>query len=178
MQNTNRIEKGIVAGWVVLVFIVILVAAALARFIVGDITAQEFVNEAFEHSTDTTGINKDPFTFSNSWIRATPPGAITAAAYLDISNAGDDDRLLAASSDKARKVEIHVSSEQAGMMRMSQLESLPMPADTIIKLESGGHHLMFIDISEAFVADESVIVTLIFEKAGARDVRFTVQDVR
>lgn len=175
---TNRIEKGIVVGWAVLVFIVILVAAALARFIVGDISAQEFVTEEFARNAGASGINDDQFTFTDAWVRATPPGAMTAAAYVDIRNLGNDDVLLAARSDKARHVEIHTTREQSGMMRMSRLDTLPVPADSVVQLASGGHHLMFIDIPATFIPGESVIVTLVFENAGVRDVLFTVRDVR
>ncbi|MDP3516191.1 MAG: copper chaperone PCu(A)C [Pseudohongiella sp.] len=177
-DSANRIEKGIVLGWAVLVVIVILVAAALARFIVGDISAQEFVTEEFARNAGASGVNDDQFTFTDAWVRATPPGAITAAAYVDIRNLGNDDVLLAARSDKARHVEIHTTQEQSGMMRMSRLDTLPVPADSVVQLASGGHHLMFIDIPATFVPGESVIVTLVFEKAGARDVLFTVRDAR
>jgi len=162
----------------VLVVIVILVAAALARFIVGGISAQEFASPEFMNGAANNKINADQFTFSDPWVRATPPGTMTAAAYLSIGNTGEEDRLLYARSDGARRVEIHTSSEQDGMMRMSRLDTLPVPADGVVQLTSGGHHLMFIDIPATFVPGESVIVTLVFESAGARDVLFTVRDVR
>jgi copper(I)-binding protein len=36
----------------------------------------------------------EPLTSADAWIRAAPPGARTAAAYLTISNAGPADCLL------------------------------------------------------------------------------------
>jgi len=177
-DSANRIENGIVVGWVVLVIIVILVAAALARFIVGGISAQAFASPEFTNGPAATTSNADPFTFSDPWVRATPPGAMTAAAYLSIGNAGAEDRLLHALSDGARRVEIHTSSEQDGMMRMSQLESLTVPAEGVVQMVSGAHHLMFIDIPQALIPGDSVNVTLLFENAGAREVSFTVKDAR
>ncbi len=177
-DSANRIEKGIVLGWAVLVVIVILVAAALARFIVGGISAQEFASPEFMNGAANNKINADQFTFSDPWVRATPPGTMTAAAYLSIGNTGEEDRLLYARSDGARRVEIHTSSEQDGMMRMSRLESLTFPANAVVQLASGGHHLMFIDIPQALNPGESVSVTLLFENAGAREVSFTVKDAR
>jgi copper(I)-binding protein len=37
---------------------------------------------------------------------------------------------------------------------------------------------MLVEISDTFVPGDSVLVTLIFEKAGAMDVNFTVRDAR
>jgi copper(I)-binding protein len=166
-EPASRIEKGIIIGWAILVLVVIMVAAGLARFIVADISAQESGDAA----ADTIAV-------SDLWIRATPPGARTAAAYLYISNKGDNDRLLEVRSERARSVEIHATQEQSGMMRMSRLDSLAVPADSDLQLGPGGYHLMLVEISDTFVPGDSVLVTLIFEKAGAMDVNFTVRDAR
>lgn len=167
VEPASRIEKGIVVGWAVLVFVVIMVAAGLTRFIGADTSAQESPSN-----------NAEPIVMSDLWIRATPPGASTAAAYLYIRNTGGDDRLLAVRSDDALSVEIHATSEQSGMMRMSRLDSLAVPAGSDVQLGPGGYHLMLIDVSTTFVPGESVAMTLMFEKAGARDVIFTVRDAR
>jgi copper(I)-binding protein len=166
-EPASRIEKGIIIGWAILVLVVIMVAAGLARFIVADISAQESGDAA----ADTIAV-------SDLWIRATPPGARTAAAYLYISNKGGNDRLLEVRSERARSVEIHATQEQSGMMRMSRLDSLAVPADSDLQLGPGGYHLMLVEISDTFVPGDSVLVTLIFEKAGAMDVNFTVRDAR
>ena len=166
-EPASRIERGIVIGWAILVLVVIMVAAGLARFIVADISAQESGDAA----ADTIAV-------SDLWIRATPPGARTAAAYLYISNKGGNDRLLEVRSERARSVEIHATQEQSGMMRMSRLDSLAVPADSDLQLGPGGYHLMLVEISDTFVPGDSVLVTLIFEKAGAMDVNFTVRDAR
>jgi copper(I)-binding protein len=166
-EPASRIEKGIIIGWAILVLVVIMVAAGLARFIVADISAQESGDAA----ADTIAV-------SDLWIRATPPGARTAAAYLYISNKGGNDRLLEVRSERARSVEIHATQEQSGMMRMSRLDSLAVPADSDLQLGPGGYHLMLVEISDTFVPGDSVLVTLIFEKAGAMDVHFAVRDAR
>jgi hypothetical protein len=177
-EPASRIEKGIVVGWAVLVFVVIMVAAGLARFIVADISAQEPGNAVIARMQTSPGVAADTIAVSDLWIRATPPGARTAAAYLYISNSGDSDRLLDVRSERARSVEIHTTQEQSGMMRMSQLDSLAVPANSDLQLGPGGYHLMLVEISDTFVHGDSVLMTLMFEKAGAMDVNFTVRDAR
>jgi copper(I)-binding protein len=178
VEPASRIEKSIVVGWAVLVFVVIMVAAGLARIIVADISAQESGDAVTARSQTSPDVAADSLAVSDLWIRATPPGARTAAAYLYISNSGDNDRLLEVRSERARIVEIHATQEQSGMMRMSQLDSLAVPADSDLQLGPGGYHLMLVEISDTFVPGDSVLMTLMFEKAGAMDVSFTVRDAR
>jgi len=177
-EPASRIEKGIVVGWAVLVLIVIMVAAGLARFIVADISAQESGDAVSAGSQTSPDVASDTLVVSDLWIRATPPGARTAAAYLSISNCGDIDRVLEVRSERARRVEIHSTQEQSGMMRMSRLDSLTVPADSDLQLGPGGYHLMLVEISDTFAPGDSVLMTLIFEKAGTIDVNFTVRDAR
>jgi hypothetical protein len=177
-EPASRIERGIVIGWAILVLVAIMVAAGLARFIVADISAQESGDAATARTQTLPDAAADNIVVSDLWIRATPPGARTAAAYLYISNKGDNDRLLEIRSERARSVEIHATQEQSGMMRMSRLDSLAVPADSDLQLGPGGFHLMLVEISDTFVPGDSVLVTLIFEKAGAMDVHFAVRDAR
>jgi len=174
----SRLEKGIVIGGAVVVFVVVMVAAGLARFIVADISTQESGDAVSAGTQTSPDVAADTLAVSDLWIRATPPGARTAAAYLYISNSGDNDRLLEVRSERARSVEIHATQEQSGMMRMSRLDSLAVPANSDLQLGPGGYHLMLVEISDTFVPGDSVLMTLMFEKAGAMDVNFAVRDAR
>lgn len=102
------------------------------------------------------------------WARATPPGAPTAAGYLTIRNAGGEpDRLLAAASPRAGRVELHETSISDGVARMRQLaEGLEIAAGETIVLEPGARHLMFSELTKGFKAGQSVPVTLTFAEAG------------
>lgn len=120
----------------------------------------------------------DSLQFSEPWIRATPPGAVTAAAYLSINNNGEPDRLLSIEWDRDTPIEIHTVDNQNGMMRMRKLEFLPVPAGQLTTLAPGGQHIMFVGLQQGFVAGQSVGLILIFEQAGRRHVDFPVIDAR
>ena len=65
---------------------------------------------------------------SGFWARATPKTAKTSAAYMMIKNAGDAaDTLIGASSDIAKKTEIHQSKMEGGMMKMMRNMKGMMP---------------------------------------------------
>jgi uncharacterized protein YcnI len=111
-----------------------------------------------------------------AWSRATPAGAKVASGYLTIENKGTTpDRLLGGSSDAAAKVDVHEMATKDGVMTMRELEGgLAIAPGTTIKLMPGGYHLMLTDIKKPLKQGDTVTVTLNFEKAGKKDVTFSV----
>jgi copper(I)-binding protein len=105
------------------------------------------------------------------WIRATPPKAPTAGGFLTIENSGAEaDRLTAAASPIADRVEIHEMTTKDGTMIMRPAEAgVEIPAGQTVALAPGGFHIMFIDLKETLVEGGKVPVTLTFEKAGSID---------
>lgn len=108
----------------------------------------------------------------NPWSRATPPSAQVGGGYLSIVNSGaEGDRLIAVRSPVARRVEVHEMKIDGTIMRMRAVENgLVIPAKTTVNLESGGYHLMFIDLAAGLVKGARIPATLVFEKAGDIDV--------
>lgn len=115
-------------------------------------------------------------TISGAFTRATLPNAPVGGGYLTIANTGTaDDRLISVSTPAAGRAEIHEMKLEGDVMKMNALpEGLAIPAGTTVKLEPGGYHLMFMDLTGPFVEGSSVTVTLIFEKAGAVEVQLPV----
>ena len=120
----------------------------------------------------------EPPTVSNAWIRATPPGARTAAAYLTITSSGTADRLLGATTPAAGAVEIHAHVAEAGLQRMVRVEELTLPAGESVRLEPGGLHLMLIGIALPLVPGTNVAFALRFETAGTVEIELPVVDAR
>jgi copper(I)-binding protein len=106
---------------------------------------------------------KDPYS------RSAGPNAKTGAAFFGIMNrTGQDDRLIAASSDIAKRVELHTHIETAdGIMQMRKVEDgFPVEAGGMHMLARGGDHVMFMGLTRPMVQGEMVTVTLTFEVAG------------
>lgn len=102
------------------------------------------------------------------YARASGMSAIAGAAFFTIHNGTEtDDRLIAASSDVAARVELHTHIEQDGVMRMVEVEEgFPIPAGGDHALARGGDHVMFMGIKEPFEQGKIITVTLTFESAG------------
>jgi copper(I)-binding protein len=107
-------------------------------------------------------------TLSQTWTRATPPKAKAGGGFVEIVNAGSEaDRLVAASSDVAAKVELHEMAVIDGVMKMREMEGgIEIPAGETVALKPGGLHIMFMGLKQAFEEGTKVPVVLTFEKAG------------
>jgi periplasmic copper chaperone A len=108
----------------------------------------------------------------------TPPGARIGAAYFSARNAGSrDDRLVGAASPAAGRVELHMGEIGAdGVMRMRELDAVPVPAGATLQMKpGGGHHLMLMELPKPLVEGESFPMTLEFEHGGKVDIRVQVR---
>ncbi len=107
-------------------------------------------------------------TISQTWTRATPPNAKAGGGFVEIVNSGESaDRLIAAASDVAGKVELHEMGVTDGVMKMRKLEDgIEIPAGETVTLKPGGLHIMFMGLNQSFEEGSTVPVTLTFEKAG------------
>lgn len=114
---------------------------------------------------------------TQAWSRATPGGSKVAGGYLTIENTGPaQDRLLSASTNVAKKIEIHEMAVGDGVVTMRPVEGgLPIEPGHIVKFEPGGLHLMIVGLSAPLVQGDKVPVTLKFEKSGDIIVSFDVQ---
>ncbi len=106
-------------------------------------------------------------TVSDAWTRATAPGAKIAAGYMTIRNAAPSaDRLVAASSPAAQKVEPHVTVKDGDIYRMREVKGYDIPAGGSFELKPGGAHLMLVNVRAPLKEGDKVPLTLRFERAG------------
>ena len=103
--------------------------------------------------------------WGDAWARAS--ATQTSAAYLTIENNGAEaDTLLEARSPVAGTVEIHDMTMEDMVMRMRRLDNLPVAAGERVELAPGGKHIMLIGLAGPLEEGASVLLTLVFEKAG------------
>ena len=126
---------------------------------------------------DARAASDTQLSFSPMQIRATAPGMPSSAAYVSIANHGDAaDRLIAAKTVVARRVEIHSMEMDNGVMRMRAVDGgLPIAAGEAVHLAPGGLHIMLMGLTTQLAADSQHEITLVFEKAGEITVTATVK---
>ena len=117
----------------------------------------------------------------DAYARSSTAASTSGAAFMVLMNhSGSDDRLIGASSDVAKKVELHQHAEDAnGVMRMGEIEGgVPIANDEAHTFKRGGDHLMFMGLNRPLVQGEMIKVTLEFEKAGEVEIEITVDQDR
>jgi copper(I)-binding protein len=125
-----------------------------------------------------TAMADHTITAENVRARETPPGAVTGAAYLTLTNNGqENDRLLAVSGDVAEAIEIHTHLMENDMMKMRPVDGVDISTDEPAVLEPGGLHIMLIGLKEPLKKDEIFPLTLDFEKADDLTVDVTVKAI-
>jgi copper(I)-binding protein len=111
------------------------------------------------------------------WARATAPSAPAGAAFLTVVNSGASDKLLKASADVAKVVELHTHIMDGQVMRMRQVPDIDVAGGFETKLAPGGLHIMLIGLNAPLKEGTTFPLTLTFEKAGQVTVEVQVQGI-
>ena len=97
-------------------------------------------------------------------IRATAPGMDVTGGYVTITNHGNsDDTLVATSASFAKRVELHEMTNDNGLMKMRRRGyGIEIPAGETVLLKPGGLHIMFMDLNETLQPGEMREIMLEF----------------
>jgi hypothetical protein len=101
---------------------------------------------------------------SDAWVRATVAGQLSTGAFMTLQ-ADTDSQLLSVQSPVAKIVQIHQMSMQDDVMKMGQVESVPLPAGKPVSLDPNGYHVMLMDLTAQVQEGSKVPLTLVVENA-------------
>jgi periplasmic copper chaperone A len=108
----------------------------------------------------------------------TPPGVRSGALYFrTLANTGKQaDRLIAAETPIAGKVEFHEMKTVNDVMKMRALPAIELAPGQEIALRHGGElHIMLLELRKPLVEGDRFPVTLTFERGGKEEVMVWVQ---
>ena len=70
----------------------------------------------------------NPIAVEHPWARATPKGATTGAVYMTVTNnATSADYLVGATTPLSDKIQFHTETEDNGVSRMRQVDTIDLP---------------------------------------------------
>lgn len=103
------------------------------------------------------------------WVRATVAQQKATGAFMQLSSPKAV-KLVSASSPLTPSVEVHEMAIQGEMMRMRQVQSVPLPAGQSVELKPGGFHIMLMNLKSQVKEGDVVPLTLVFENQdGSRE---------
>jgi protein SCO1/2 len=110
----------------------------------------------------------------NAWARPAPAGA-TGGVYLTMTNSGTQaDALVSVQSPVASSVEIHQTTMQGDVMKMSPVSRIDVANGQKVELKPGGYHIMLVGLNKNLAQGDRVPLTLKFERTGDVKLEATV----
>lgn len=103
-----------------------------------------------------------PVRMVDPWVRATVAGQSSSAGYIEF-HSSKPMKLVKVTSPQAGSVQIHTMSQTNGVMRMSELAILEIPANETIKLEPTHMHFMLNDLKAPLVVGDDATLSFTFE---------------
>ena len=114
---------------------------------------------------------------SEPWIREAPQTARVMAGYMTLVNAGDAPVIITSvSSPDFKGAEVHRTVVEGGIARMQPVSQLEIHANSPVRLEPGGLHLMLFDPQRPLPEGETV--SLILHGSNGSQVTATAPVVR
>lgn len=108
------------------------------------------------------------------WSRPAVAGA-TGVGYMTLVNHGRAAIALAkVESPLARKVEVHLSKMEGGVMRMTPAPAVTIPPGGTVRFAPGGYHLMFVGLTKNLMPGDHLPATLSFSDGRTTQVSFVV----
>lgn len=116
---------------------------------------------------------------ANIWLRESIPGSENGAAYFTITNQqAETVRLVGATTEAARAVEVHEHVMRDGMMRMRRVPSLEIAPDATVELKPGSFHLMLFGLKKPLAVGDQVEFILNFDNGDSMTIRGDVRPIQ
>jgi copper(I)-binding protein len=145
---------------------------SLGRALLGVLAA--FVLPAMPVSAQSATV-----TVRDAWVREAGAGRPTTAAFMILENKGAVLRaLLRGSASVGDTLELHEMKRDDGMMRMSPVQRIEIPAHGEVALRPGGLHLMIFGLKAPLTATDSVALTLTFDDGSVLTLKAPVRPMQ
>lgn len=102
----------------------------------------------------------------DAWVRLPAVAGRPAGGYFMAHGTPTADALVAVSSPKAERIELHSMTNENGVMKMRKEESFALPAKGTLTFAPGGAHLMIYGLSSDVKPGGKVPLTFRFQSGA------------
>jgi copper(I)-binding protein len=165
-------------NWMYFLAILVFVAALSACAANAPASAAITIEDPWARAAAALGMNGSEIgSGEGSDMGGMQGGGGTGAVYMVIRNAGQQaDRLLKVHTTVAETAETHISEMRDGVMTMSRVDGIDIPARSAAELKPGGLHIMLINLKQDLVEGETIPLTLVFEQSGTMELSVPVRN--
>jgi periplasmic copper chaperone A len=105
---------------------------------------------------------------TGAWVRGTVTGQKTTGAFMQLASSVDT-ALVAVATPAAKIAEVHEMKMEGGVMKMSAVDQVALPAGKSVELKPGGYHVMLVDLVAPLKDGDTVPLKLTFQdKSGTK----------
>ena len=102
----------------------------------------------------------------DAWVRLSPVPGRPAAGYFELKGGTADDKLVGIDSAVVEKIELHQSSMSGGMMTMTPIAEVAIPAGGKVEFSPEGNHAMLFGVNAAI--KPGTAIPLLFHFASGK----------
>ena len=140
---------------------------AIVIFTLGFLSVCPLFGQMGATPTPMNSQSSGSITISGYWARMALQVGGVSAAYMEIRSAEQADTLVRAESPVAKVVELHETTMREGLMAMSPVAKMTVPAKgEVLVLKPAGLHLMLIDLKSPLKAGDVFGLDLYFDRTG------------
>lgn len=135
------------------------------------------VVEKIEKVEKTTKASES-ITIIEPLVRPTPPGQKTTAMYMKLKNSSSNKHdLVKVEGNISKMIELHTHTNDNGVMKMGQVESFPVDANSTAEAKPGSYHVMIMNLEKDLVLGDKYDFTLTFKDGSTMPVTAEVKNV-
>ena len=102
---------------------------------------------------------------SDAVVKLSPIAGRPGVAYFTLRSGGAPMKLLAVTSPRIGRIELHESGMSGAMMRMTPIEAADFSSDGELVFKAGGKHAMLFDVDPAVRPGGTIALTFDFDNA-------------
>jgi copper(I)-binding protein len=112
----------------------------------------------------------------NVWVRPAAKG-MNSALYFNLNNVTTKaDALYKVNSKVSKLVQLHATvTKDDGTTSMKEIKQIAVPANSIIKFEPGGYHVMLINLKKKLKVNSKIEFIFYFRTGGKVKIKATVR---
>ncbi len=114
----------------------------------------------------------------NPHIRELPPGLKVTAMYMKLKNTSSTNHeLVKVEGYMSNMIELHTHTNENGVMRMGQVESIPVPANATAEAKPGSYHVMIMGLTQDPKLGDKFDFTLTFKDGTSLPITAEVKKI-
>ena len=117
-----------------------------------------------------------PLQVTDAWIKNLPPAIPMRAGYMQLKSLDSNTAtIVSISSDAFKKIEIHNTINNDGVMSMHPIKNLALEANGMMSLKPGSMHLMLMKPTRELKISDEVEIVLQFDNDTSQAILMTVR---